>query len=68
MNTFWQGIEPNYLICCIIFFCDVRCVLKREHRMFSGRLECYGFFSFRDYVYCSKCAIKKLKGTCKCQQ
>jgi len=61
MIGFWKGIESKYPLCCIIFFCDVWSVLKREHVMFSGRPECYDYFSFGDYIHCPKCAIKKLK-------
>ena len=57
---FWAGIESKYPLCCILFFCNVWVPIRQEHRMFSGRPECYDYHSNAGYIQCPECIIKKL--------
>jgi len=59
-QSFWVGIKSKYPLCCILFFCDVWVPLRLEHRMFSGRPECYDYHSNAGFIQCPECIIKKL--------
>jgi hypothetical protein len=60
-QDFWDGIESNFPLCCIIFYMDFW-----NPKMFSGRPECYDWQlnlsnTNVDRVMCPECIIKKLR-------
>ena len=63
-NKFWFGIESGYPLCCVIFFCDVWCPIRAEHRMFHGKSECYDCRNNKvQYVQCPDCIVESVTKT-----
>ena len=58
---FWAGIESEFPLCCILFFCDFWVPVRQAHRMFSGRPECYDYRTNTGRVQCPECIIKMLE-------
>jgi len=61
LSAFWNGIESDIPICCIIFFCAVWEPLRQSHKMFHGRPECYDWRTGVGYIQCPDCIIKEVR-------
>jgi len=60
-DYFWCGVQSGYPLCCIDFFINFWCPVRKNHFMFSGRPECYDWESDVEYVQCPQCIVKGLR-------
>ncbi len=62
-RTFWEGIESEFPQCCIIFFEDFWCEVRRSKFMLSGRNAEGWYFDMdknRGCIRCPECIIKEM--------
>lgn len=59
-KDFWSGIESEFPLCCILFFCDPWYRLRYEkNKPFEGNLW-WNWYTGTNYVQCPECTIKKV--------
>lgn len=65
-KEFWNGIESEFKLCCIIFFSDFYSEVRSKHIMFHAVLECYEYDSLDEYsnndhyIRCPDCVLRIL--------
>ena len=62
-DDFWRGMESKFPLCCIDFFINFWCPVRKSKKMFSGRPEVYEYEIENDvgHVQCPECIIKQLE-------